>query len=81
MGKRRHAQVSELNRKLETLCATNKTATFVDLNIFLAPDGMLEEHYTLDGIHLNGRGYQEWARAISPFVRQVPELNGDGRSE
>lgn len=63
-----HSLVIELNEKLEDYCDTYTTSRFVDLNDFLAPDGMLQNNFTYDGLHLNGAGYREWVRAITPLV-------------
>jgi lysophospholipase L1-like esterase len=30
--------------------------------------GQLDARYTTDGIHLNGQGYLQWLKAITPSV-------------
>jgi lysophospholipase L1-like esterase len=72
----RHRQVFELNDKLKALCASEEGVSFVDLNKVLSPAGVLDAKYTLDGIHLNGQGYWEWAETIKSTVEQVAGGNG-----
>ncbi|MFC7338109.1 GDSL-type esterase/lipase family protein [Haloferula chungangensis] len=71
VGLEKRRRVTELNRWLREYCDRHEHATFIDLNHVLAPEGFLSERFTLDGIHLNGDGYREWARLIEPMVRQI----------
>ena len=46
------------------------SGSFVDLNVDLAKDGVLEARFTSDGVHLNAAAYKIWARSIEPALRQ-----------
>ncbi len=72
----RRKKVIELNKRLKALCSSIEGVTFIDLNQVLAPAGVLDAGYTLDGIHLNGKGYWEWAQTIKPAVEQFAGGNG-----
>jgi lysophospholipase L1-like esterase len=48
---------------------TNKNhISYIDLNEVLAPDGYLLNKYSLDGLHLNGKGYYKWVEIIIKFM-------------
>ncbi|MCM1152685.1 MAG: GDSL-type esterase/lipase family protein [Muribaculum sp.] len=57
-----------LNSKLERIAAQNG-ATYINLWPALEDGkGALQKAYTLDGLHLNGKGYQAWMKLIRPFL-------------
>ena len=58
--------IRQLNARLAAL-ATGSTS-FVSLSNLVAPDGGLRDDLTIDGVHLNGRGYLLWKEAIAPFL-------------
>lgn len=55
--------VTELNQLLQWYCK-QKNIRFIELNQILASSGELTSQFSLDGIHLNGQGYQLWADVI-----------------
>ena len=59
--------VHDLNARLVAYAAEKKIP-FIDLNILLSKNDLLDESYTNDGIHLNSQGYALWAEAIRPYV-------------
>ena len=58
----------ELNQELRKYASTNNVE-YIDINNGLSSetDGLLPE-YTYDGIHLSGKGYLVWSRAIRPYI-------------
>jgi len=56
-------KVEKLNNLLCEYAKRNKIQ-FIDLNIKLAPNNILLEKYSLDGLHLNGKGYIEWSKIL-----------------
>ena len=60
-------EVYELNRKMLGF-ASEQGIDFIDLNKTLSSDGVLRREFTEDGIHLNGDGYAEWAKAIASYL-------------
>lgn len=63
-------QIEELNKKLEQLAKSNDV-TYVNLYpLFLDTNNQLDEKYTFDGIHINGKGYLVWVNAIKKFVSE-----------
>ena len=62
--------IQELNRRYAAL-ARAYGATFLDLYpAFSGPAG-LNEAYSLDGLHLNGKGYVRWAELLAPHVTRA----------
>ena len=64
--------VDELNRGLITICqetvkSAKLDAVFIDVNAALAPEGILKNEYTYDGVHLSGPGYKEWGTLLLPI--------------
>lgn len=60
-------KVHELNRQMSRF-ASEQGIDFIDLNKSLSSGGVLRKEFTEDGIHLNGDGYTEWAKAIAPHL-------------
>lgn len=44
---------------------------FVDINKSFAPNDVLQDRYSYDGIHLNADSYLIWKDAILEFVSRV----------
>lgn len=61
-------KVRELNKKLKSYAAEQKIP-YIDINAGLTSEkqGLLSE-YSLDGVHLLGKGYLKWSQTISPYV-------------
>ena len=61
-------KVRELNTKLKSYAAEQKIP-FIDINVGLTSEkqGLLSD-YSLDGVHLLGKGYLKWSQTISPYV-------------
>jgi beta-glucosidase len=52
--------------------AGGKKVTFKDIGTtFLQPDGTLPKDIMPDLLHLNAKGYQMWADAIEPMVKEL----------
>lgn len=52
--------------------ADNKTVFFLDINAkFLQPDGTLTREIMPDLLHPNEKGYEIWAEAIAPKVKEL----------
>ncbi|TDR34656.1 GDSL-like lipase/acylhydrolase family protein [Aquamicrobium defluvii] len=62
-----NAEIDKVNMILSNTCQQGR-CTFVDLNSELAADGAIRPGMTYDGVHLNGRGYSTWSRAIRPLM-------------
>lgn len=60
-----HARIRQLNTGLTQL-ADGNAVLFLNLHpVFALPDGSLDPRYSLDGVHLNGAGYQLWASLLN----------------
>lgn len=62
--------VSRLNALLQASFQKEKRP-FISLNQELSEGESLKQAYTLDGIHLNARGYQVWIRQLRVSLQQV----------
>jgi len=60
-------RVRKLNQQLRRW-AVRRQIAFVDLNPVLAPEGILLDRYTTDGVHLTPAAYAEWAKALLPLL-------------
>lgn len=60
--------IIELNRGIKSLCEESGVR-YIDLHgIMSDARGDLDARYTLDGVHLNGAGYQVWRAALLPLL-------------
>ncbi len=59
-----NAELAEFGRR--------EGVTFLDLNsVFLAPDGALRKNLMPDFLHPNAEGYEAWAAALLPKLREL----------
>jgi len=65
--KDQNVEINKLNNMLKRF-AKRQDLQFIDLNAKLASNGVLEERFTSDSIHLNAAGYREWKALIEPII-------------
>lgn len=61
-------QIQEINRALERMASEYTHVIYVDLYSKMEVDGVLNQEYTNDGIHLTADGYAVWLDTITPFI-------------
>jgi len=67
---RRNSDIMAINDLLMEIAATNGL-TYIDLfALFRLENNKLNPEYSIDGLHLNGRGYQVWKEAIIKYVEE-----------
>ncbi len=59
-------KILEFNLMLEEYCRI-KQLIFFDINPYLSEDNLLKEVYTTDGLHLNNKAYEIWAKKIEDY--------------
>ena len=59
--------IKKLNVLLKSYCELNNIQ-YINLNTKLSKNDTLIEKYTLDGSHLNAKGYQIWKEEISKYI-------------
>lgn len=59
--------ITDMNRRLQAYCLESHS-TYIDLNSTLCPNQELDQRYTVDGTHLTGEGYAQWARLLRPHI-------------
>ncbi|MCK5136740.1 MAG: GH92 family glycosyl hydrolase [Bacteroidales bacterium] len=65
---RKNSDILLINSELEKL-ARSRGVSYIDLNSeFMNEDGILDKAYSIDGLHLNGKGYLFWKDLISDYV-------------
>lgn len=62
--------INSLNQHLKQY-AREHNITIIDLNQDLAPDGLLLEKYSLDGIHLTEAAYKIWATRVKQVLNEI----------
>ena len=63
-------QIKELNAGIKRL-ADNKSIFYIDIySSMIDTNGDLKAAYTHDGVHLNGKGYLAWRRAVYNYLKQ-----------
>lgn len=61
--------ISDFNNNLKNF-SDNSNIFYIDLySKFLNLSGQLDQQYTFDGIHLNGKGYLIWKNEISKYIK------------
>lgn len=56
-----------LNDRLQFFCRT-QNLTYVDIYSPFLKGSQMDSAFTYDGIHLNGRGYEVWGKAIEKYI-------------
>lgn len=60
-------KIKDMNKELRSL-AKNSQVHYIDLYSSFARNDQLPEEYTVDGIHLTGKGYILWRESIKEYV-------------
>ena len=61
-------RIIDVNNNLKSLSVKNNV-TYIDLHrLMIANDGELKSELSIDGLHLNGKGYQIWKDAIKDYL-------------
>ena len=50
--------------------AAQKACPFIDLHERFVQNGELAPKYSVDGVHLSGKGYQLWTEILKPYVEE-----------
>jgi len=65
-----NTKISKLNNNLKNI-SDNSKVFYIDLySSFINSSNQLNPQYTLDGIHLNGKGYLIWKNQISKYINK-----------
>ena len=67
----KRVRTNEINQLISKL-ADDQNVFYLDLSqTFLQPDGSLSKEIAPDFLHLSPKGYELWARAIEPKVKEL----------
>jgi len=67
---RPNTEIDKINADLIKL-VQEYNLTYIDLTkAFKAENGKLNPGYSIDGLHLNGRGYYKWKELIENYVNE-----------
>ena len=61
--------IVEVNNELQQL-ASKKRCTYINVHQHLLKGLELHPRYSVDGVHLSGEGYLQWAKVIKPYVEE-----------
>ncbi|MEQ9553174.1 MAG: GDSL-type esterase/lipase family protein [Coleofasciculus sp. G3-WIS-01] len=65
-----NSDIIAVNRHLQNL-ASEFSYTYIDLHQHFTNDQkQLDPLYTVDGVHLSGKGYLNWAKIVNPYVKE-----------
>lgn len=59
--------IANINNMLRD-SANELNYTYIDINSHLTKNGELDEKFTLDGLHINGRGVSVWMEILKPYL-------------
>lgn len=67
-------KILTLNNLLKNYCE-KQNLCFINLNPLLCQNGILKEHFTTDGLHLNTSAYSVWSNEIkgNPYILKTYE--------
>jgi len=71
-----NSDVKRFNTFLNALTENHPNTHYLDLSLLLDNNGEVKADYTIDGLHLNGKGMYIWARVIKRFLPQNKSDNG-----
>jgi len=67
---RRNSDIIMINARLREIAEVN-AITYIDLfELFRLENNKLNPEYSVDGLHLNGKGYLIWKEAIRKYVEE-----------
>lgn len=67
---RKNSEINKINTELKIL-AGSRGAVFIDLHSqYINDDGILDKEYSIDGLHLNGKGYLFWRDLILHYINE-----------
>ena len=72
-----HQKIAKANDTIRKL-ALDKGVTCVDLNSIIAPNGLLLNEYSLDGVHLNPDAYTHWRSLLSEALGELDKNHKSG---
>ncbi len=65
-------KIAEINQTIAKLDDAGKTVKYLDIGErFLSKEGVLSKEIMPDALHLSGKGYEIWAEAITPTVKEM----------
>lgn len=65
---RPNEKLREINTRLQEICR-KENLTYIDLyDLFATDKGDMNMEYSIDGLHINARGYLKWVDAIRQYV-------------
>jgi lysophospholipase L1-like esterase len=62
-----NSSINALNGQIKTFCESNGI-TYINVHDALLKGGELDESFTCDGMHLNGKGYEVWKEKLLPYL-------------
>lgn len=62
-------EVMVLNERLQLLAKQTDSVTYIDLNVGMTRNSLLDTKYSRDGLHINGDGYAIWKERIKSYLQ------------
>ncbi len=67
----KNEQIKEVNAAIKANATTHHYAYINLYDSFCNQQGLLSEKYSIDGLHLNGAGYQQWKHILTPYIYPI----------
>jgi lysophospholipase L1-like esterase len=61
--------IANVNQQLKEL-AVNRKCIYIDVHPHMLKGDELNPTFSVDGVHLSGEGYLQWAKVLKPYVEQ-----------
>ncbi|GLY59645.1 sialate O-acetylesterase [Pectobacterium carotovorum subsp. carotovorum] len=64
------AKVENLNAAISKISSEFNGVSYLPLDALLDIDGQINDDFTIDGIHLNGKGVRKWVEILTPIANK-----------
>ncbi len=66
----RNGIIRERNAFIASFCEGCQLPMIDLYNLFVDRNGDLKEEFTIDGVHINDKGYRIWAELLKPYIEE-----------
>ena len=67
---KRNDIVRERNMFISAFCKANHLPLIDTYKLFVDKQGNLDQGFSKDGVHINGKAYQVWAQLLKPYIEE-----------
>ena len=67
---KRNEIIRERNLFISAFCKANHLPLIDTYKLFVDKQGNLDQGFSKDGVHINGKAYQVWAKLLKPYIEE-----------